>query len=103
MKKNICIFITVIFVGFFSLEFKNIYEGAAYSQYVANTLQQRIDDDNKAIARDQQDITDRNADIQSIVNDQTANQVTSQVPDIQNIEAAQQINAISAQPDILSP
>lgn len=57
----------------------------AVCQYVASTLQQRIDNDNNSINLDLADIQAKNADIQSIVNDQQANQVTSQVPDIQII------------------
>lgn len=69
--------------------------GIAYAQYVANTIEQRIDNDKNAINLDLSDIQVRQADINSIANDQTANQVTVQVPDIQ---AIQQDNAIMSPP-----
>src|SRR5690348_13522684 len=78
-----------LFVFIFLLIFTITDAHKVFCQYVAQTLQERIDDDNKAINRDLDDIAIRNADIQNIVADQQAVQVTSQVPDVQYIQAAQ--------------
>ena len=75
-----------------------ILTSVASAQYVAGTLQQRIDNDNNSINLDLQDIVVKNADIQSIVNDTSANQVTSQVADVQAIEANAIAVNIVAQP-----
>lgn len=78
MKLKITVFMIMLCIS-----------GLAQAQYVAQTLQQRIDNDNNSIALDHQDIDAKNADIQNIVNDQTATAVTSQVADVQIIQANQ--------------
>ena len=61
----------------------------ASAQYVAQAIQARIDSDNAGIQADQADITAKQADIDAIVNDSQANDVTSQVPDVQTIQMMQ--------------
>ena len=65
------------------------WSGIALAQYVSNTLQQRIENDKASIVLDNTDIQARQADIDSIVKDQLANQVTSQVPDVIAIQNSQ--------------
>lgn len=69
----------------------------AFAQYVARALQQRIQDDQNSINLDLADIALKNADIQNIVNDQQANEVTANVPEVQQIEASAQQDIVSAQ------
>lgn len=59
------------------------------AQYVTKTLEDRIKNDKVAIALDQADIATKQADIDSIVNDQSADTVTSQLKEVQDIKAKQ--------------
>ena len=68
----------------------------AFCQYVASTIQQRIQNDQQAISLDQQDIATKQADIDSIVNDQSAQAVTKDVPAIQAVQATEGV--VSGQP-----
>lgn len=70
--------------------------GVAYGQYVASTIQSRIDLDNQRIQNDLQDINFYNSDIQNIAQDQQASSVTANVPAIQAIEASQTSQPVSA-------
>lgn len=70
--------------------------GIAEAQYVATTIEQRIDADNQRISNDLQDINYYNSDIQNIVNDQQAQAVTANVPDVQAIDAAQGAQPVQA-------
>ena len=72
----------------------------ASAQYVAQAIQARIDSDNAGIQADQADITAKQADIDAIVNDTQANDVTSQVPDVQTIEAQQTQNNLSGKTQV---
>ena len=64
----------------------------AYGQYVAQTLQQRIQNDQVTINQDLAQINAMQADINSIVNDQSASSVTADVQDVQNILASQTVS-----------
>lgn len=70
-----------------------IMGGISYAQYVADTvLQQKINNDINTISHDLAEVAAANADIQNIIGDNSASAVTSQVPDVQAIQAAQQVS-----------
>lgn len=85
MKTKILLAIAIFFLS-----------GIAHAQYVAQTIQQRIDNDNNSITLDQTDIAAKQADIDSIVNDTSASTVTAQVPDVAAIQSS---NPVIAKPD----
>ena len=62
---------------------------SAEAQYVSSLVNQRVQDDQTAIALDKADIHARYADINVIINDAQAQDVTSQSTVAQAIEAAQ--------------
>lgn len=66
----------------------------ANAQYVAQTVSDRIRNDEVAIASDQADIQAKQTDIDSIVNDQTATAVTDSVQAVKDIQDNQQVNAV---------
>jgi hypothetical protein len=79
------------------LIFSGCFIGVVYAQYVAQTLQQRIQNDKNGIASDRADEQAKWEDINSIINDNSAEAVTNSVPAI-----ATQVQAIQAQESIVS-
>lgn len=57
-----------------------------FGQYVAQKIGDKVREDKTAIVLDQADIARRQADIDNIINDKTATDVTNQVPDIQDAQ-----------------
>lgn len=71
-----------------------------YAQYVSQITQQRFDDDERAIARDNADMQNRLADEKSIINDNSAYAVTNVIPAVQviiNAEESAQAEEIANQ------
>lgn len=71
------------------------FSGIAFAQYVANTIQQRIQNDQQTIDHDYAEINAMQADINAISNDASADAVTADVPAVEAIQAQQ---AVASQP-----